>query len=223
VSIRYKVILPFLVLTLIVAITGVYVVTRLVANSLSERLTNQLLEAGRVVSDDFARQEIKHVENARYIALTRGVDQALQAKDVQTLENLVRPAAAGLGMENLILLDANGKQLLQLLRQPDGTYLSSSQTLEAAGSSLASDLLAPRDPDSLPRRAILSNPADGRTYFYTSMAFSLDNQAIAILAVGTSLETLLPYLKTTSLADVILYDAAGRATGTTFATQSSDV
>jgi signal transduction histidine kinase len=222
VSIRYKVILPFLVLTLIVAITGVYVVTRLVANSLSERLTNQLLEAGRVVSDDFARQEIKHVENARYIALTRGVDQALQAKDVQTLESLVRPAAAGLGMENLILLDANGRQLLQLLRQPDGTYLSSSQTLEAAGSSLASDLLAPRNPDSLPRRAILANPTDGRTYFYTSMAFSLDNQATAILAVGTSLETLLPYLKTTSLADVILYDAAGRAIGTTFATQSSD-
>ena len=221
-SIRYKVILPFLVLTLIVAITGVYVVTRLVSNSLSERLTNPLLEAGRVISDDFARQEIKHVENARYIALTRGVDQALQAKDVQALESLVRPAAAGLGVENLIFLDANGNRLLQLLRQADGTYLSSHQTLDAAGSPAGLALLAPRDPDSLPRRAILANPADGRYYFYTSMAFSLNNQAIAILAVGTSLETLLPYLKTSSLADVILYDAAGRAIGTTFATQSSD-
>ena len=55
-SIRFKVILPYLLLTLIVAVTGAYVVTRLVSSSLSERLSNQLLEAGRVVSDEFARQ-----------------------------------------------------------------------------------------------------------------------------------------------------------------------
>ena len=36
-SIRFKVILPYLLLTLLVAVTGVYVVTRLVANSLNER------------------------------------------------------------------------------------------------------------------------------------------------------------------------------------------
>jgi len=65
VSIRFKVILPYLLLTLIVAITGAYVVTRLVSKSLSERLSNQLLESGRVVSDVMARQEIKHLEAAR--------------------------------------------------------------------------------------------------------------------------------------------------------------
>ena len=32
-SIRFKVILPYLLLTLVVAVTGVYVVTRLVAGS----------------------------------------------------------------------------------------------------------------------------------------------------------------------------------------------
>ena len=66
-SIRFKVILPYLLLTIIVAVTGAYVVTRLVTNSLNERLTNQLLEAGRVVSDSMARQEIKHLETARII------------------------------------------------------------------------------------------------------------------------------------------------------------
>ena len=55
-SIRFKVIIPYLLLTILVAITGAYVVTSLVSNSLSERLNNQLIEAGRIVSDDFARQ-----------------------------------------------------------------------------------------------------------------------------------------------------------------------
>ena len=61
-SIRFKVILPYLLLTLIVAVTGAYVVTRLVSSSLGERLSNQLLEAGHVISDTMARQEIKHLE-----------------------------------------------------------------------------------------------------------------------------------------------------------------
>src|SRR6266511_4565277 len=71
-SIRFKVILPYLLLTLIVAVTGAYVVTRLVSSSLSERLSNQLLEAGHVVSDTMARQEIKHLEAARIIAIRGG-------------------------------------------------------------------------------------------------------------------------------------------------------
>ena len=72
-SIRFKVILPYLLLTLIVAVTGAYVVTRLVSGSLGERLTNQLLEAARVVSGTMARQEIKHLESARILAYTRGL------------------------------------------------------------------------------------------------------------------------------------------------------
>ena len=58
-SIRLKVILPYLLLTIIVSVIGVYVVTRLVSNTIQERLTNQLLEAGRVVSDSFVRQEVR--------------------------------------------------------------------------------------------------------------------------------------------------------------------
>jgi signal transduction histidine kinase len=222
VSIRYKVILPFLVLTLVLAITGVYVVTRLVSNSLSERLTNQLLEAGRVVSDDFVRQEVKQVDNARYIALTQGVSQALADHDTQAVNNLVQPAAAGLGVENLILEDTSGNQIVQLLRQADGTYQTTNLSFDKAGSPVVQELLAARDPDSLPHRAIVQNPADGRYYYYTSMVISVNNQSVGIITIGTSLETLLPYFKSTSLADVILYNGQGNAIGTTLASQSSN-
>ncbi|MBL8099652.1 MAG: hypothetical protein JNK81_10745, partial [Anaerolineales bacterium] len=50
-SLRLKVALPFVILTMVVSVIGVYVVTRLVTGTLGERLTNQLLESGRVVSD----------------------------------------------------------------------------------------------------------------------------------------------------------------------------
>ncbi len=88
-SIRLKVILPYLLLTIIVSVIGVYVVTRLVSNSIQERLTNQLLEAGRVVSDSFVRQEVRHVETARIIAYTSGLADALAGEDRETALTLV--------------------------------------------------------------------------------------------------------------------------------------
>jgi len=109
VSIRWKVILPYLLLTLVVAVTGVYVVTRLVASSLTERLTNQLLQAGRVVSDGMARQELNHVAAARLVAYTRGVGEALRDGDRSQLAALAKPAAAGLGTDSLTLVDADAE------------------------------------------------------------------------------------------------------------------
>lgn len=75
-------------LTILVAVIGTYVVTNLVAGSLDERLTNHLLEAGRVVSDDLVRYEMKHLEAARIIAFTRGLGEALH-ESLQNFRNVL--------------------------------------------------------------------------------------------------------------------------------------
>ena len=107
-SIRFKVILPYLVLTLFIAVTGAYVVTRLVSNSLSERLTNQLLEAGRVVSDTMVRQELKQVDDVRLVAYTSGVGEALRDGDAERLSDLAVRASGGANIESLLLFDGHG-------------------------------------------------------------------------------------------------------------------
>ena len=99
-----------MLLTLFVAVTGAYVVTRLVANSLEERLSNQLLESGRVVSDLMARQEIRHVQAARAIAFTRGVGEALQADNVDQVTRLAKPASAGANVESVTVFDREGRE-----------------------------------------------------------------------------------------------------------------
>lgn len=222
VSIRLKVILPYLLLTLVVAVTGVYVVTRLVANSLNERLTNQLLEAGRVVSDDMVRQEVKHVENARIIAFTRGLAEALAAGDKQTVATLAQPAAGGLGIENLIVVDLSGQELLQLVEDKNGALQPADRTTGAGNSSLVRPLLAGKDPNSPPTRGLGVNPLDGRYYYFTAIPVALDEQLAGVVVVGTSFDTILPYLKTTSLADVIFYGQDGKAIATTLGAGSAD-
>lgn len=221
-SIRFKVILPYLLLTLLVAVTGVYVVTRLVANSLSERLTNQLLEAGRVVSDGVARQEIRHIEVGRVVAYTRGSAEALQSGDGAVLAALVRPLAAGLDAENLILVSQGGGELLHIIKQPDGTLRDISAPVGAGNWAIVRVLLDSPDPQAPPRRSLESNPADGRQYYYTAVPVTLEGRIVGVVLVGTSLNVILPYLKSVSLADVIFYRDGGQVIAATMGSQSMD-
>ena len=221
-SIRFKVILPYLLLTLIVAVTGAYVVTRLVSGSLGERLTNQLLEAARVVSGTMARQEIKHLEAARILAYTRGLGDALQSGDVAEVARLAKPAAGGLNVESLFMVDAQGRESLHLIKQANGTIMEVTQRDRVSALSTVAGLLATNDGDSLPKREIAIDPVDGRYYYYTAIPAVSENRIAGVVVVGTSLNTVLPLLKSTSLADLIIYDTHGQAIASTLGLQGTE-
>jgi len=220
-SIRFKVILPYLLLTLIVAITGAYVVTRLVSSSLSERLSNQLLEAGHVVSDTMARQEIKHLEAARIVAYTRGLGEAIRAADVDQVTLLAKPVAGGLNVESLILFNAEGKESLHLIKQSDGTIMDVSQAGRASTLSIVERLLAENNTDSLPQRELALDPVDGRYYYFTAIPVVFENQVVGTAVVGTSLNTLLTYLESTSLASIIIYGDNGQAIASSLGSENT--
>lgn len=213
-NIRSKIIIPYLVLTLVVAVIGTYVVTTLVASSLDERLNNHLLEAGRVVSDTLVRQELSHLEAARMVAFTRGLAEALQAGNRQQATAIAEPVVANVDIENLILVDAAGNEVVHLLRRADGS-LEGVEGYDLSALWLAQSLLERGDPDSLPVRAIGRHPADGRLYYFSAIPVPLRGEVVGVTVVGTSLDTLLPYLKATSLADVTIYSEGGQAIAST--------
>ena len=221
-SIRFKVILPYLLLTLIVAVTGAYVVTRLVSSSLSERLSNQLLEAGRVVSDTIARQEIKHLEAARIVAYTRGLGEALRAGDSEQVTVLAKPAAGGLNVESLLVFNAVSHELLHLIKQSNGTIMDVSLHGRPSTLLIVDKLLAENNPNSLPQRALALDPVNRRYYYFTAVPVVSENQVVGAVVVGTSIETLLANLESTSLADVIIYGENGQAIASSLGSQGTE-
>ena len=221
-SIRFKVILPYLLLTLIIAVTGAYVVTNLVTNSLEERLANQLLEAGRVVSNSMARQEIDQVQSARFVAFTRGLGEALRDGDDEQITLLAKPAASGLNIESLILLDSQGREALHVIKQSNGTLLDVSQRGNKATLSTVDNLLAENDPNSLPKREFATDPFDDRYYYFTSIPVVYEDRVVGVVTVGTSLNTLVPQLEATSSSDVIIYNADGMAIASTLGMSTTD-
>ena len=215
-SIRGKIVLPYLILTLIVAIAGTYVVIRLVASSLDERLTNHLLEAGRVVSDSLARQELDHIESARAVAFTTGLAEAVQAGDRDRVTTLAQPAAVARGVECLIVVDINGQEMLHVLQQEDGSYEVVEGQIDVSKLGIVQTLLNDGNPNGLPRRNIGQHLVDQRYYYFTAIPIAPENEMVGVVVVGTSLDTLLPRFKLTSLAEVITYQDGGTAVGTTF-------
>lgn len=221
-SIRFKVILPYLLLTLLVAVTGAYVVTRLVANSLEERLANQLLEAGRVVSDSMARQELDQVQSARVVAFTSNFGKALKDGDEEQIILLAKPAAGGLNIESLIVYDEQGNEALHVVKQSNGTILDATQRGRQATLTTVNEILTQDDPNSLPRRTLEKDPIDDRYYYFTSIPVAYENRVVGVVVVGTALNTLVPQLKSTSSSDVVFYDNSGTAIASTLGINTAD-
>ena len=221
-SIRFKVILPYLLLTLIVVVTGAYVVTRLVSSSLNERLSNQLIEAGHVVSDTMARQEIRHLEAARLIAFTRGLGDAVLTGDLEQAASLAIPVAGGLNVESLMVFDLRGQESLHLIKQVDTTIMDVSQPGRSSTLEVVGQIVAENNPDSLPRRQLALDPVDGRYYYFTTVPVVVENQVVGAVVVGTSLNTLLTYLESTSLANMIIYGENGQAIASSLGSQGMD-
>lgn len=214
-SIRLKVILPYLLLTVVVSVIGVYVVTRLVSETIQERLTNQLLEAGRVVSDSFVRQEVRHVEVARIIAYTSGLADALADEDRETALTLAEPVFVGLGIENLILISPQGEELVHVILDENRDLERVEQDTGAANSIIVAPFLASKNAEDPPSRALGTNLTNNEMYYYTALPAASNGKFSGVVVVGTSINTILPFLKSTSLADVIIYGGDGIALGST--------
>jgi signal transduction histidine kinase len=222
-SIRLRVALPYLLLTVVVSIIGVYVVTRLVTGTMRERLTNQLLEAGRVVSDYFVRQEQRHVLEARRIAYTEGVAEAVRNRNEPAVLELTRPIFGEGGIDNLILISPQGGEVVHFIMGAAGEVRQVEQDTGAALSPIAAPFLAERNPGASPVRALGRNSIDHEVYYYTALPISLNNQFYGVVMVGTSLRKLLPELKSVALADVVVYGNDGQAVAATLGSGRAEI
>lgn len=221
-SLRVKVALPFLLLTVIVSVIGVYVVTRLVAGSLAERLTNQLLESGRVVSDSFVRQEGHHISEARRIAYTDGLASAVLNGDRQAAYQIAEPLFGTSTVENLIIVSPDGAEVVHLLKGQDGKPIRVDEDTQAAQLPVVAAYLSMQNPQEPPQRALGKNLVNEKIHYYTFMPIAVDGNFDGVIIVGTSIEALLPTFKQVSLADIVIYGEDGQVIATTFGSAEAD-
>lgn len=221
--IRWKIIAPYAVLTVLLAAAGTFVATRLVTGSLEERFNNQLAEAARVTSDSVVRRERQHLEVARGVAFTEGVAAAIQAGNTDGLALLVEPLAANNRVELVEVLDASGQSVLGI-RLDDPTSLQYEPLSETGGRTSWSIVQSVLDgeTDALGDKfAQIVQTADGYALYSAGPVFQQD-RLVGVVLVGSLLDSFLPVAKGEALADITIYDFGGTPLATTFATAGSE-
>jgi signal transduction histidine kinase len=212
-----------MLLTVIVFAITVYVVTNLVGESLDERLRNQLLEAGRVVSDDFTRLENLHISEARRIAFTEGMPEALENEDSVAAGSIALPVVAQGRIGNLILISPRGSEVLHVILEGEGNARIIAQPSGAARSPLIAPFLARKNIDDPPMRAFGENRENGQVYYYTSMPVFVREEFYGVILIGTSLREYVGYLKTLTFADVVIYGSNGEVAASSLMTLPPEV
>lgn len=206
--VRSRIILPFAVLTLLLAVGGSYLVTNIVAGSLQERFDNQLVEAGRVVADETARTEQRQLASVRAMSATQGMAAAAEAHDEAQARALLEPQIRNAHVEWAAAADAEGRLVYATAHQPgqNGQY----------------ERVTPGDiGDWWPLQQALKG-ADERGDKYASLVETdqglvlmtaapvyAEGRIAGAVVVGTYADSLVGQLKSQSMGDVTIYDYTG--------------
>ncbi|NTV65760.1 MAG: PAS domain-containing sensor histidine kinase, partial [Oscillochloris sp.] len=122
-QLRYQIIGPFLLLTIIVAVAGSLAVFSQVTGSLQDRFDNQLASVTRTANDELVNQEQTNLQFLREVAFAQrndstgapGVADALASHNIEGLKQALDPffrVAANrnnIGLDRLIAFDTSGK------------------------------------------------------------------------------------------------------------------
>ena len=215
--IRWKIIVPYAVLTALLAAMGSYLATDLVTGSLSERFDNQLAESARVASDAVVQKERTHLEGVRTISFTEGVGEAARVGDAEALRKLVEPLAVNNAVERLEVLGPEGERLIGLrLADPDTLSYAAIDDADLPAQWPVVQSILGREVDSFgDKQAQIVTTADGLVLYTAGPIYDASGLA-GVALVGTSVDSLVNEIKVQSLADVTIYDFSGSALESTF-------
>ena len=96
--IKYKITVPYLLLTIVIALGAFLLVRRIVLETVDERYNNQLYEAGKLAASAMVNLETKQLDTLRLLTYTQGVAEAVQNGDADQLQTL----ALGIAINNQI-------------------------------------------------------------------------------------------------------------------------
>jgi len=215
---RWKIIGPYALLTVLLGVVGTYMVTDLVAGSLRERFDNQLAEAGHVATDAVVRKEREHLEGVRALAFTEGVGEAVAAGDTQSLDRLLEPVVTNLGLERAEVIGTGANRLFGVTREGregDLTFRPVDTGDPNQWPPVQRVLAAGEDKQGGKFAGLVETPEG--FVFLTAGPVRRGDEVVGVALVGTYLDSFARQTREEALAEVTFYDFKGRPLASSFA------
>lgn len=226
--IRFKIIFPFALLTLTVAVIGIFLTTRLVSGSLEERFLRQMIAAGSAVADSLGQRERLHLSALRGIAFTEGINEAITTGNRAELQSLLFPLIVNYNVDRVDIIDAEGRHLIEIHRPPGTDSVEDYITSSGA------------DVSSWPGRPVIQKVLygvvegqndkypllvrqEGHYLFSTVGPVKVADQVVGAVLVSSYSDDLVTALAQSTFADVTLYDLNGHLVSTTLHGSTADL
>ena len=224
IPVRIKIILPYLLLSLLLAMGAGYVVSRVALDTIEDRFINNLIEVGQLTSAWLVEEENNRLETLRILAYTDGLSEAMINADAESLRDLVLGLAINNQEEAVEILDSQGVALISIRHTPEGgreSYEFTSGDRVFAEAEFVQQVLNQQTDEQGDKFAGLIQASWGN-YFYIAGPITDDaNQLVGAVLVGRSIPTMVVETRQKLLgeenafAHVSLYDTTGQPLETT--------
>ncbi len=219
IPIRAKIILPYLLLAISLALGAAYLVTQIVFDSLEERFTNQLIESGKLASEWMFREEERLLTTLRLLSNVEGISGAIQERQAEKLREITFGIVVSNHEEAVEILDAQGSLLLSMRHRKGGNVEEYDFVKDGDQSFLNWDFVAKVvENQSDPYGDKYSGVAQtdwGNAFYIAGPVFDVDGRQIGTILVGKSLSSIVSAARTETLAQVTLYDLSGEILSST--------
>ncbi len=215
--IQFKIILPFAILTVMVAIIGTYLSARLVSNSLSERFTRQLFDTASGVADGLAQREQFHLSELRSMAFTEGVAEAVAAGDRDKLEQILFGIIVNDNVDRVDIVGLDGRQLITIRRPPNtntrGDYTITSGRDMRDWPTVDKILNGVVDGQG-DKQVALTTVEGGDQLLITAGPIKQGDEIVGAILVSTHVKNMLRNQTQATFSDVSFYDLSGNLVDT---------
>lgn len=221
--IRVKITLPYVLLAFALAVAFAFVAGRLIFDTVEERYTNQLIEAGRLANEWMVLEEDRLLETGRALARTEGMPEAVVAGDRERVRRLALPIAVNAGEEAVEFLNSEGGNVVSLRREPEAPREEYEFTVGAdlAGLHFVQPALEGAVDERGDKRAGLTLVPWGSYFYVVAPIYDANGEVAGAVLVGRSLASLVREMRQATFAQVSTYTAAGQPLETTFIEQQS--
>lgn len=221
VSMRLKITFPYAMLAIMFAMAAAYLVSRYVMETMQERFTTQLVDAGKLSADWMVQEENRLLTTLRELANTTGMAQAVQAGDTEAIRTLTLPKAINQQEEAVDILDMKGVSLLSLHHTKGGAvedYVATQGEDLFAKLPFVQNVLQGKQDQGQDKYAGLAHVGADDLFYIAGPVLDVNNHPVGVILVGKTLATLVRQNRQDTLAQVSLY----RKDGTVFATSVLD-
>ncbi len=223
-SVRLKIILPYLLLALLLAMGAGYVVSRVAIDTIEDRFINNLIEIGQLSTSWLVEEENNRLETLRLLAFTDGLSTAIHENDSEMLRELGLGLAINNQEEAIDILNSEGVALISI-RHIAGSGRESYEFSRGddifADAPFVQQVLNQQTDEHGDKFAGLIQAPWGNYFYIAGPIVNNENQFIGAVLIGRSISTIVAETREkllgeeSTIAHVTLYSANGQLLETT--------